>query len=519
MVQLFKKGVWIANASYKTWTMPTFAIDNVGTLFGTEDGVYGGATNQVPYEDELFTNSVTMKNYIRAFVTEWVRLNDIDPKKTEEDNLKQQIFNSMDNDTIRLNIYRHCKTLYDKWIAGSKGNILTSCGAGSKTIDRANAKLNRDSGEPRLIDSFRFVNRAFNDLGDDYLLNPKIINDIVTGNLNQSFYDLISRVLADNNFNFIALPSFLDFSNVDDMVAMFKPEIFNKQIMADEVSGPTFVCVYAGQTSNKLDLGKGSPFPNDGFDFKCDGGQLVVGKGGIPSDMSKTGATNEHNVVAFAVNYGQQNQNIFTDVKLDQQEFSETDESLQITNDIANQGSQSNRTQAGQNLWNVYQVRSYSTEVTAMGNAMIQPMMYFQLNNIPMFHGAYMIINTSHNITPNYMKTTFKGVRTRYIDTPLVDSDTLYMSMLGTLSDVDAATYSIGAGAKSGSNSAGVQIEGPFVNYDVKPNDALKYQETDPNAKGDSFAMKAVGQFMQVLAVRWHQAHKDTEFSDKFYVN
>jgi LAS superfamily LD-carboxypeptidase LdcB len=429
MVSLFKKGVWIANNSYKPWVATRF-VDNDGD-------VYYNDSSQSDLLTEFSCTRNEMFEYIKSFVVEWKKLTKKTPEN-KDDIIKNQLFNTMDNNTIKLNIYRHCKSLYDKWIAGSQGNIMTSCGAGDGLVSKANAsKSRKSSSNVRLIDSFRFTNRAFNDLGDDFLLNPKIITDIVLGNPNQSFYDLISRTLADNNFNFIALPSFIDYNSKVEMEALFKPEIYNNDL-DKSVSGPTFVCVYVGQGSNKLDLGKGSAFPNDGFDFRCDSeGNLDMSETGLPKDFSKQKATNEHNVVAFAVNYGQQNQNIFTDIKLDQQEFSETDESLQITDSIANQGSQSSRTQAGQNLWNVYQVRSYSTEITAMGNAMIQPMMYFQLNNIPMFHGAYMIINTTHKITPNFMTTTFKGVRTRYVDTPLTDSETLYMSMLGTLSDVE----------------------------------------------------------------------------------
>jgi hypothetical protein len=51
-------------------------------------------------------------------------------------------------------------------------------------------------------------------------------------------------------------------------------------------------------------------------------------------------------------------------------------------------GTENNRTLAGQNIYNVYSVRSYKAEVEMLGNAMIQPMMHFQLNNIPMFHGG-----------------------------------------------------------------------------------------------------------------------------------
>jgi hypothetical protein len=37
--------------------------------------------------------------------------------------------------------------------------------------------------------------------------------------------------------------------------------------------------------------------------------------------------------------------------------------------------------------------------------------MYFQLNNIPLWRGAYMILKVSHNITAGNMVTSFEGVR------------------------------------------------------------------------------------------------------------
>ena len=120
------------------------------------------------------------------------------------------------------------------------------------------------------------------------------------------------------------------------------------------------------------------------------------------------------------------------------------------------------------------------------------------------------------------MKTTFRGVRTRYTETPLVDSDTLYMSMLGSLSDVDGSNYTIGDqkyNSTPNRSSNYAQTYGSFVTYDVQPNDGLKYQETNPNAKGDSYAMPQVGKFMQALALKWHEANKDLPNSDTLYVN
>ena len=135
----------------------------------------------------------------------------------------------------------------------------------------------------------------------------------------------------------------------------------------------------------------------------------------------------------FAVNYSQQNQNIFKDIILDQSEFSSTDESLRIVDDIANRGSENRATFGGQNMYNIYSTRSYKAEVEMLGNAMVQPMMYFQLNNIPMFHGAYLITHVKHRLQPNNMSTNFTGVRIRNIGTPLIDAYQMYMSLLDSL--------------------------------------------------------------------------------------
>ena len=97
---------------------------------------------------------------------------------------------------------------------------------------------------------------------------------------------------------------------------------------------------------------------------------------------------------------------------------------------MANSETQANQTYVGQNLYNIYSVRSYKAEVTMLGDAMIQPMMYFQLNNIPMFYGAYLITRVKHNIQPNNMVTTFTGTRVKKYDTPIVDAATLFSEII-----------------------------------------------------------------------------------------
>lgn len=419
LLPMFRDTVMIANITHRIWAEPA------------------NGTGRSPIK----ARKSVMDYYMQVFITEFKKLNQVELSPEKDKEVKQNIFGVMDNDVIRLNLYRTVKSIYDKWIGGSSdgNNIIFQCGSneinnGRNSIDNDYAKVRTGKDTPpQLIDSFRFVTRSFREIGDKFYINPLIFKELLLNNWNQSFADVLSRLLTANNFEFVPLPSFIDYSNPNNLAKMFKPLTYN-QAVSTEVCGPSFVCVYIGQSSNKLDLDN-SEYDNDGFDFNCSdtSSEFQVG---VPDDFSPApeNSTKYPEVVSvFAVNYGQQNQNIFRDITLDQQEFTETAESLQITDDIANRGSQTNQTLVGQNLFNTYQVRSYTAEVEMLGNAMIQPMMYFQLNNIPMFHGAYLITRVKHSLRPNYMNTRFTGTRVRAVETPLLDSATLYMSIIGSI--------------------------------------------------------------------------------------
>jgi hypothetical protein len=348
-------------------------------------------------------------------------------KATVADSQKGK-FNSNDLEEIKLEIYRTIKKIYDKWIGYSDNpnEVIFQCCKTAKDRLPTDAQINKmiggDGSNLNLIDSFRFITRSFKDIGDEFQINPLIISRLLLDNTNISFYDLISRVLTDNNFDFIALPSFINYNDPKELKDIFKPFPYYESANIAS-SGPSFVCVYIGQTSTKLDFGKDAEYPNDGFDLT---GDPVI----LPPDFGVTKQPWEDVNAAFVVRYGQQNQNFFKDIVLDQSEFSETAESLQITDNIANRLSDTNKSYVGQNLYNVYSVRSYKTEVEMLGDAMIQPMMYFQLENIPMFRGAYLITKVKHNIKPNHMLTTFTGTRIKAIETPIIDAAALYSALL-----------------------------------------------------------------------------------------
>jgi murein DD-endopeptidase MepM/ murein hydrolase activator NlpD len=86
-----------------------------------------------------------------------------------------------------------------------------------------------------------------------------------------------------------------------------------------------------------------------------------------------------------------------------------------------------------------------------MGNMMIQPMTYFDLQGVPMFSGAYLITEVSHSVKPNNVSTTFKGVRQPRTIVPLVTSASIAMNLTfdetATGTGTGASLRNIGRGA------------------------------------------------------------------------
>tara|TARA_R110000772_G_scaffold17946_3_gene49875 strand:+ start:39049 stop:44217 length:5169 start_codon:yes stop_codon:yes gene_type:complete len=353
-------------------------------------------------------------DFLKSFFSRFAQLKDDweSNSTSKADELEQELFNSIDDDFIKLNIYRTLGSINTKWLSKTD-SVFNRCG---------NTESNK------LIDTFKFLDRSFDDIGDDFYINPFALVPLLRQNFNQSFFDFANRVLSDNNFNFIALPTYLNFTKKEDLISMFTPQSYNDLDESDFNTGPAFICTYVGQVSTNLDVGTDANYPDDGIVLEM-GEDCQPHTDDVPGDFN--------NVPMIGVSYGKQNQGIFKDIALDQKEFAETSESLQIIEDISLGGDKSKATYVGQNLFNVYQTRSYSAEVEMMGCAMMQPMIYFHLNNIPMFRGAYMILKVSHKISANNMSTKFKGVRVKRTKTPLIESSTLFANLLGSATVVE----------------------------------------------------------------------------------
>ena len=388
------------------------------SLFEEKDSVIVSSTPKAfaaihpeDFTENFYISDEELEAYAQGFLDVCTEAN-IDSilldQKVEDESLDNI---ALDDSDIKLSLYRSFKSIYDKWISNSK-------------IGDSNGYFFNQYGQQddrTLFQHFNFVNRGAADIGGKAVIDIATLSDLTNTSggkgPTESLYGLTSRILSKNNFDFFALPTYIQYSKFDTqpLADMFKafPDKIN-----EVTPSPTFLCVYIGGNSRALDIPRSGcdkdnkisfQYKNDSFDIS-DPTQY-------PTDISDS-----QSLTAFKVRYGQEAQNHFTKIELDQQEFKETQESLQVIDALANPKKGGSPTQSGKgnNIYDMYLTRSYSCKVSALGNFQIQPLMYFQLDNVPMFKGTYMITNVTHKITPQKVETEFKGTRQPLVQTPIV---------------------------------------------------------------------------------------------------
>jgi hypothetical protein len=429
---------WTQNLGLGSLTGPEVddlnkAVQSMHTELTQEHHIWGSATPKSfsgIYKTDMDSTSFNIReDEFDNFVDGWIlgakqalgkKLQDIQTNANGNESTRESALN--DND-VKLSLYKSFKSIFDKWISRSDSD--------GESFELFYNKVRNEKTKDRLlIDHFQFVDRAFNDVGNKAVVDITQLLSLAE-NPTSSLYQTMTTLLSKNNFDFHPLPNFIEYgkeNNLKEISKMFEPVTD----LNDMNSSPSFVCMYVGGTSTNLDIGPlGSAscsnnkieykYENDGFKFST-----PTRTTNIPDDITAGGS----GVTAFLVEYGVENQSHFKTISLNQAEFKETQESLMVIDQLAKGGDSANRSSKGQNLYNVYQTRSYTCEVECMGNIMIQPMMYFQLENVPMFWGAYLITDVKHNIKPHYVTTTFTGVRVPKIVIPLV-TDAMSSMTLG----------------------------------------------------------------------------------------
>lgn len=317
------------------------------------------------------------------------------------------IATALEGPQTKLEYWEAFKALNDKWIAGNDFKTKTLF-EDVLLMDRAN----RNIGDKILIDVNKLKNRLSN-------INPKT-----------SMLTFVQTILVENNFVVMNIPSYVNFYNVQDAVKnpVPKPEgslefantMFGTFLNVDyRNSSAKMVCFYAGKPSEQPDFQNNANvrFKGDSFDLRRASDNPL-----IEDQIGKQDWDKSNKVVGFNVDVGPQSQSIFHGFQIDQSAGQATAESLQQTDELVKQSSGKVAGTQNISLYNLYKNRSYACTVSMMGNAMIQPTMYFNLRHVPMFSGAYMIQEVNHSIAPGTFETTFKGIRQAVSNLPEIDS-------------------------------------------------------------------------------------------------
>lgn len=369
------------------------------------------ATNKNCYEYRLNQNNT--KIYIAAFC-EKLRKESANLTATTSSNTDMSYNQLNTSKHIKISLYRYFKTLYDTWL----------CASDEKYWDLENF----------FIPNWHFIDCYYNDASDILINLDLFASEIIYSQSNDGYQLLsfLSKITARSEFNLQTVQNFISLHNDTDSKEYRKIENLFKAIPFSEIkfdeigTHPHFVLLYNYAPSMNLNETEGS-FNSDGFDI--DSSVIPVPK----AISSKKISDKSPMIPAFGVTYGMQNQSYFNSIEVGMEKPLVTEQSIKAEFMIGSMNSMSQNNEnagegekprqilfLGQDLYTVYSNQSYTCNIRMMGDAYIQPLMYFQLNNVPMFRGAYLIEKVTHHIEPGNMVTNIVGVKMAAVQTPKI---------------------------------------------------------------------------------------------------
>jgi hypothetical protein len=398
-----------------------FFVDN-NVEFSTQNITLYAELIKVYATRKLLNPSITPANFktqINSFISDGTNLQNIILNKTMEalraslpnqSQLPERTIQSViDGQQSKVENYEVFKGLNDKWIAGG------------------------DYKNKTLFEDMLFLDRASRNIGNTIIIDIFDLQNILNKNAyneRMSVFTLISGILIKNNFNVMPLPAYVNFYNVQDVSGINTPQKSEGSLeFANSMwgtflnvdyrnSGPKMICFYAGKPSEYLKLPKGnSRFRDDSFEMRKASENPL-----IENIANKKDYALSNRCVGFNVDIGVRNQNVFYSFSVSQEAGKATSETIETQLNMINQASGRNVATQNVSLYNLYKNRSYTCTVQCLGNALLQPTMYFNLQHVPMFNGPYMITEISHNITPGNFETTITGVRQGIFDLPAIDN-------------------------------------------------------------------------------------------------
>lgn len=332
------------------------------------------------------------------------------------------------DENLLLAIYLYCKNIWEKW-------LLPMAGESSEEINLKNGDMNENHFDvSHFFKNFIFIDSYYNDIGRLLKINlDSLLKSYEGRSVEGNLFSFIGDIVADHRCLFVGLPDYVHLGlgingenagGLEKMKDMFKPIPYSK--MGKPRMDNHFVVIYTYPPASKLPESLSHKY--DGFDIYATdikNNPCYVEEANKNENITDTGVTKYgYNIPAFAVAFAKQNNHLFKDFSISMDNPVETEQSIKTLYHVAELAKGNDRKVCfyGQDVYNIFSNYSYQIEVEMMGNAQIQPLMYFQLLNIPMWRGAYMIFNVSHNMTPGNMTTRFKAMKMSKNPVPILSS-------------------------------------------------------------------------------------------------
>ena len=304
--------------------------------------------------------------------------------------VNKTLFKKTGEEYIEFNLYRYLSQIWNRWIVSEKNDYNNW--KMTKVFDEFNNRIH-------------FIDSSYNKVGNILSVNIAKFCELVQSCKEQEdlpFLTFLSYFYRDNNCILYNIQNFFDSQDATKVQRIFDPVPFT-EVRWDKLKpfSDLIVMFSYRPAENEED----SFNINDDLPWKLPEHlqQLIEGNYRIP---------------AIGVCYGTQNQNYFIDIDVSMKTPTVTDQSLQATFQIADENSKGGASDSrlrvnsfGQDSWQVFSNHAYECTVKMMGCAWIQPLMYFQLMNVPLFRGAYIIQKVNHTIQAGQMFTTFSGMR------------------------------------------------------------------------------------------------------------
>jgi hypothetical protein len=383
---------------------------------------------------EVTVTSAQMKGYLNGFKK---RIEDI--KETSDKKVSEEVTISMKeiNRDVAVANYYALKHLWDSWLISAPRDQFTIKNFFNKY--------------------FVFIDSFYINMYNTIKLNCEVIKDAYDSGIQESnVLTFITNITSKERCMFFALPTFLD-SNImengettynayknnktdlsykkENLRSMFTPYAFNDMNLPTPNNVFVFIYThpYSANAAENTDKRFDSYMINDTGTWP---GQLNVSlfgentdknvlqslgtayafpNNGKPDDDDELiTARYAYRMPCFGVAVNRGNNIMFKSINVNMDSTQITSVSAQTYEDILTKYGKDGAKRVffhGQDIFNIYSQYAYSCEIEMLGCVQIQPLMYFQLLNIPMWRGTYMIYKVSHTMQPGSMTTRFTGMK------------------------------------------------------------------------------------------------------------